>query len=336
MNDDQNLINTEKTKAAQLTNVRKKRFLTAEQFHKLSDVPPEIEWLANIRNKKTQRAYKIDVEEFRKFVGINNVEEFRLVTRAHVIAWLNHLERYNLAPSTIRRKLSAISSLFEYMCHSNAIANNPVKGVKRPTADNNQGKTPAISDAQARKLLNAPNENTLKGKRDRAIIATFLYHGLRREELCKLRVKDIYSERGITHLRVHGKGSKTRLIPAHPAALDRINIYLEACGHTDDLMGALFRPVRNNRTKKLDKHLYIDAPYEIIKRYALKLKINIDKINFSTHSLRATAATNALEHQADIAKVQEWLGHANISTTRLYDKRKSKPEDSPTYQIKYN
>ena len=48
------------------------------------------------------------------------------------------------------------------------------------------------------------------------------------------------------------------------------------------------------------------------------------------HSLRATAATNALDHQADIAKVQEWLGHANIATTRIYDHRQTRPEDSPT------
>ncbi len=53
------------------------------------------------------------------------------------------------------------------------------------------------------------------------------------------------------------------------------------------------------------------------------------------HSLRATAATNALTNDCDIAKVQEWLGHANVSTTRLYDRRKSKPEDSPTFKVKY-
>lgn len=51
--------------------------------------------------------------------------------------------------------------------------------------------------------------------------------------------------------------------------------------------------------------------------------------------MRATAATNALEHQADIAKVQEWLGHANISTTRLYDRQHMKPEDSPTFKVSY-
>src|SRR6266702_1693494 len=51
------------------------------------------------------------------------------------------------------------------------------------------------------------------------------------------------------------------------------------------------------------------------------------------HALRATAATNALDHQADIAKVQEWLGHANFATTRIYDRRRSRPEDSPTFKV---
>jgi integrase/recombinase XerD len=53
------------------------------------------------------------------------------------------------------------------------------------------------------------------------------------------------------------------------------------------------------------------------------------------HSLRATAATNALDHHADIVKVQEWLGHANISTTRIYDHRRTRPEDSPTFKVTY-
>jgi site-specific recombinase XerD len=56
---------------------------------------------------------------------------------------------------------------------------------------------------------------------------------------------------------------------------------------------------------------------------------------FGPHSLRATAATNALDHRADIARVQEWLGHADISTTRLYDKRQNRPEDSPTFKVDY-
>ncbi len=56
---------------------------------------------------------------------------------------------------------------------------------------------------------------------------------------------------------------------------------------------------------------------------------------FGPHALWATAATNALDHEADIAKVQEWLGHANIATTRLYDRRRMRPEDSPAFKVAY-
>ena len=98
------------------------------------------------------------------------------------------MERRGLAPATVRRKLSALSSLFDYLCERNAVTGNPVDGVKRPMANGNEGSTPALGDAQARKLLEAPPADTLKGVRDRAILATLLYHGIRREELCGLRV----------------------------------------------------------------------------------------------------------------------------------------------------
>ena len=64
-------------------------------------------------------------------------------------------------------------------------------------------------------------------------------------------------------------------------------------------------------------------------------RISAEAIGVCVHSMRATAATNALSNEADIAKVQEWLGHANVSTTRLYDRRKTRPEDSPTFHVKY-
>jgi integrase len=63
--------------------------------------------------------------------------------------------------------------------------------------------------------------------------------------------------------------------------------------------------------------------------------VRVDESCAYSASSRSTAATNALDHQADIAKVQEWLGHANISTTRLYDRRKHRPEDSPTFKVEY-
>jgi site-specific recombinase XerD len=310
--------------------------LTRVQFGQLAEVPAELEWLANITNAKTRRAYKIDVGEFSAFAGLRSPVEFRRVTRAHVIAWRKHLESRNLAASTIRRKLSAVSALFDYLCERNAIAGNPVDGVKRPAAHSNEGSTPALSDAQARKLLDAPPEDTLKGVRDRAILATLLYHGIRREELCSLKIKDIQSRQGVMHFRVHGKRDKIRFIPVHAMAQRLIEEYLALAGHGSDTAGPVFRPVMNNRTGELQKPLDGSTVLKnIVRKYARETGVSAKIEGLCVHSLRATAATNALDNKADIAKVQEWLGHANVSTTRLYDRRKTRPEDSPTFRVRY-
>jgi integrase/recombinase XerD len=309
----------------------RERLLTAAEFHRLADVPPEIEWFANIRNRSTRRAYEDAIHDFMRFAGIASPEQFRMVTRAHVIAWRDDLARRELGGATLRHRLAALSSLFEYLCEKNAVTHNPVKGVKRPRSESGEGKTPAIGDHQARELLAAPAEDTLRDKRDRAILSTLLYHALRREELCKLKVKDFrHARRGVPHLKVSGKGDKTRYLPLHPGTNELIHDYLEAAGHGADDNGALFRPLKNNRTGRLEKAVTADAVYKLVRRYSARLGFEI-----GAHALRATAATNALDHQADIAKVQEWLGHANIATTRIYDHRKTRPEDSPTFKVSY-
>jgi integrase/recombinase XerD len=307
------------------------RLLTSAEFQHLSAVPPEIEWFANIRNKSTRRAYENAIQDFMGFAGIARPEEFRAVTRAHVIAWRDGLARRELGGATVRHRLAALSSLFEYLCEKNAVTHNPVKGVKRPRSESGEGKTPALGDHQARELLAAPGGDSLKDKRDRAILSTLLYHALRRDELCKLKVRDFHhTRRGVPHLKISGKGEKTRYLPLHPGTNTLIHDYLEAAGHGGGENGALFRPLRNNRTGELEKALTPDGVYKLVRTYLAQLGFEI-----GAHALRATAATNALDNQADIAKVQEWLGHANITTTRIYDHRKTRPEDSPTFKVNY-
>lgn len=262
------------------------RRLTALQYQELAHVPPEAEWFANLDNDRTRRAYRGDILEFMQFVGIESPTEFRMVTRAHVIAWRRDLEQRKvnqgkgrpprkLSGASIRRKLAALSSLFEYLCDNNAVPYSPATGVKRPKVNSTEGKTPAISDDQAEQLLAAPDANTLKGKRDRAILSVLLFHALRREELC-LHVMGI---------------AKTALTP-HGVYLNVVRHYVVKIG----LLGARLGP----------------------------------------HACRATATTNALENGADIAQVQEWLGHANIATTRLYDRRHMRAANSPTFKVKYS
>jgi site-specific recombinase XerD len=215
----------------ELVSIKSARTLTSDQYAGLADVPPEIEWLNNITNEKTRRFYKSDVAEFVAFTGLENSAALRTITRSHVIAWRKDMQTRSLDAATIRRKLSALSSLFDYLCERNAVLGNPVDGVKRPATNNNEGSTPALGDAQARRLVEAPAPDTLKGVRDRAILATLLYHGIRREELCLLRLRDIQSRQGVMHFRIKGKRDKIRFVPVHPMVLRLIGEYLEARKH---------------------------------------------------------------------------------------------------------
>ena len=256
------------------------RLLTAAEFQRLAEVPPEAEWFKNISSPATKRAYENAIADFMRFVGIKRPEEFRQITRAHVIAWRDELgerispEGESLSGTTIRHRLSALSSLFQHLCDRNAVTHNPVKGVKRPKVESDEGKTPALGEYQARKLLVAPDEKSLKGLRDRAILATLLYHALRREELCKLRVGDFNQERrGRPHLKVSGKGEKTRYVPLHGVAGDLIDEYLKKAGHGADNTGALFRPLRDSRGGDREKAITADGVYKLVRKYSALLEI---------------------------------------------------------------
>ena len=273
-----------------------RRLISAAEFQKLADVPAAAEWLANVYNPNTRRAYGSDVGEFMSMLGVRRFGELRLVRRAHVIAWRKMLEARGLGPSTRRRKLSAVSSLFRYLCNENAVHENPVSGVRRPRMENaNEGRTPALSDAQARRLLGAPEGDSLQARRDRALLAVLLYHGLRRDEVARLTVGSLHEHRGVPHLRVSGKGSKTRPVPVHPAAHGR-------------------------------RHLQARPEVRLPGR--------------RPHGAYRPRAAGHSRHQRPRARGRHrpasWrLGHANVSTTRLYDRRARRPEDSPTFRVSY-
>jgi integrase len=152
----------------------------------------------------------------------------------------------------------------------------------------------------------------------------------KREAIEGAATQDAWTQHVAEQSKVSGKGGKTRYVPLHPGTHALIHDYLDSAGHGTDENGALFRPVRNNRTGKTERAITADGVYKMVRCYSAALGFEI-----GAHALRATAATNALDHQADIAKVQEWLGHANIATTRIYDHRRTRPEDSPTFKVAY-
>ena len=187
---------------------------------------------------KHAAAYKSDVAEFSALHRAARARANCAPSRARMSSpGAKRWRPASLTPASIRRKLSALSSLFDYLCERNAVAGNPVDGVKRPMANGNEGSTPALGDAQARRLLEAPAPDTLKGVRDRAILATLLYHGIRREELCLLRVRDMQSRQGVMHFRIKGKRDKIRFVPVHPMAQRLIEEYLAMAKHGGGELG---------------------------------------------------------------------------------------------------
>jgi site-specific recombinase XerD len=317
-------------------NPQKQSLIDQDDYHTLKDIPPESDWIneRRTRSKRTADAYQFDVNEFKKFLGIKKPEDYRKVSRRHVTEWINHLKDQKLTNESIARKISAISSLFKFYCEQSALRDNPCKNITRPQVHSNIGKSDIISDSEAKKFLDAPPSFSIRGLRDRAILAVFCYQALRRSEVRDLKVKSIHNKDGVPHLLVKGKGEKTRDLPLHPVAMQRIYAYLEADKRKDDLDEPLFCSLKKYKDADgLLKHMSTDAIYDIVMFYARAAGVKVE--NFHPHCLRATGATNALSNGADLGKVQDFLGHANIQTTRIYDKRKDDIADSPTFKIKY-
>jgi integrase/recombinase XerD len=201
-----------------------------------------------------------------------------------------------------------------------------VDGVKRPMANGNEGSTPAMGDAQARKLLEALAKDTLKGVRDRAFWPPCSITACAARScagcgsgICRAGMAWCIFGSGAGAAR---SGSS----PCMPAQ----RLIEAVAGHGADAAGPVFRPVTNNRTGELDRPLDPGSVYRsIVLKYGRETGVSTEVKGLCVHSLRATAARNALPHEADIARVPGWLGHANVSNPRLYDRRKMRPEDSP-------
>jgi integrase/recombinase XerD len=181
----------------------------------LADIPEKDIWLAKQKSKRTRRAYKQDVQHFMRTLRIRSYEELRQVDHRAVIAWERIMrETDGAAPSTARRRLAVLSSLFKHLVRHDHVEKNPVSEVERPAINREEGTTLAFSKNQARKLLDLPNESTLDGLRDRAILAVGLQVGLRRAEIAALKVGEHHQNRGYDSLRIVPKGGRGMRSPS--------------------------------------------------------------------------------------------------------------------------
>ncbi len=282
----------------------------------LAAIPEEEVWLVSQKSARTRRAYRLDVAHFMRTLGISTPDQLRQVDHRAVIAWERLMREGGAAPSTVRRRLAALSSLFKHLVRHGAAPRNPVVDVARPTINREEGSTAAFSKAQARRLLDAPPADTVAGLRDRAILAVGLQVGLRRAEIAALSVGDLHQNRGFDALRVTRKGGWRDALAIHPQAAARIRAYLDLAGHGGDHQGPMFRPLRGN-AKAHDPagRMDPDAIDRVLRKYAASIGLGR---GYSAHSMRATFITTALENGAQLEDAQKAAGHRDPSTTKLY------------------
>src|SRR6202140_1879414 len=220
------------------------RVSTLDQF---ADIPEEEIWLSKQKSARTRRAYRLDVQHFMRTLGMTTPAELRQVDHKAVIAWERIMrEIEHAAPSTIRRRLAALSSLFRHLVRHGEAARNPVTEIARPAINRDEGSTLAFSKTQARKMLDAPAEDTIAGLRDRALLSVGLQVGLRRAEIAALKVGDLHQNRGYDSPRVVRKGGRRDALAINPQTAARLRAYLERAGHAADMDGPLFRPLKHN------------------------------------------------------------------------------------------
>ena len=300
----------------------------------LAAIPEEDIWLASQKSARTRRAYRQDVAHFMRTLGITRADQLRQVDHRAVIAWERIMrEQQHAAPSTVRRRLAALSSLFKHLVREGVASRNPVANVQRPAINREEGSTAAFSKAQARKLLDAPPADTRAGLRDRAILSVGLQVGLRRAEIAALTVGDLHQNRGFDALRVVRKGGRREALAINPQTAARIRAYLDFAGHGTEHDAPLFRPVRGN-AKPLDVAgcMDPDAIDRVVRKYAASIGL---MRGYSAHSMRATFITTALENGAQLEDVQRAAGHRDPSTTKLYDRRGYNPEKAASFFATY-
>ncbi len=310
-------------------------------------------WLMKSPSRDTRSNYERDIKQFLVFAGIegNHPEKIVGVRPEHVAAWRDQLQVQGLTNSSVRRKMTALRSLFSYLQTYGYTGTNPAHGdfVAAPSAPRD-GKTVGLSPENCRRLLDAPVEKVVKelpdglkeesavpvGTRDRALFAVLAYTGCRVGELTRLKVGSYRSNGVHKVLEIHGKGGKERLVPLHKEAEERLEAWLDIAVIRDQPHGPLFRPVMSARghgkTGYAPRPMTRRAVQKLVDAYVRRLKLDP---NVTVHSFRVTALTTARERGADIIALQDFAGHADPRTTLTYIRNRDRLTDSPAYLLAY-
>ncbi len=256
---------------------------------------------------RTVAAYTRDLVRWMAFLDDRGIRAPAGVTAADLRDWVFALKDARMAPTSIRRAQSAVRTYFAFLLAEDAVASDPTERLESPKVGRRL--PDFLTRAEVERLLDAPDPDRPLFWRDKAILELLYAAGLRVSELVELPLSGL--DRRERFVTVFGKGSKERLVPVGEPALRALDRYLGEVRPTLARGAASRRIFLNARGTPLTRM----AVWTLVKRCARRA--GIEK-KVSPHTLRHTFATHLLEGGADLAAVQQLLGHADIATTQIY------------------
>jgi len=286
----------------------------------------------DLRSPHTRRAYEKDLNPFFKYLVLRKARVGpESLNRAHVIGYKDHLLAEKLQHTTIDRHLATLRAFFRWLVEDGILTKNPAENV-RFLNPKRESTTNGFSDDEVVQVLKLPDLHTRTGALHYAMLMVLFYCGLRRSELCSLRCTDLGMERGHHYLRLTGKGNKERIVVLLPAVWNAIQHYFKMVHKKQGQDRPLFSPVRNNRTGVSEKPIDPSMVFYVVSKFA---KLAGIKKRVSPHSCRATAISNARDHNVPDRAIQEFAGWSTTTMITRYDKRKTALEKSAVHSISY-
>ena len=258
-------------------------------------------------SQQTVASYGRDLNGWFSFVeqvGVTSPEE---VDIGMLRSWTYAIKENGMAPRSIRRAQSAGRTYFRFLTIEGAVEVNPTDRLESPRIG--RSLPDVLSQLEIGQVLESPDSTHRLYWRDRAILEFLYATGVRVSELVSLRITSLEVEEGFA--KVFGKGSKERLVPVGGPALRALKRYLRDLRPNLDQgngAGVVFLNARGNPIRR-------KSVWAIVKEAAIRAGI---ARAISPHTIRHTFATHLVEGGADLAAVQELLGHADISTTQIY------------------
>ncbi|CAN7634955.1 tyrosine-type recombinase/integrase [Phenylobacterium sp. LjRoot219] len=274
---------------------------------------------ATIRNANTRAAYMTAVADFLAFAPVAGLGSLAEIRSIHVSAYVEHVAA-RFAPQTVKQRLAALRGLFDWLARHGVLDHNPAAPVRGPAYSTKRGKTPILTAAEAKRLIESIETDSLVGLRDRALIGVMVYSFARISAAVGMDVEDLVQTAGRSWLRLHEKGGKVHEMPVHHRLLEHLDVYLAALG-PQDAKTPLFRSARGRTGALTAERLTRFDAYAMVRRRAAKAGV-VEKIG--NHSFRGTGITTFLLNDGSLELAQEMANHASPRTTKLYDRRDDK------------